>query len=284
MSAGRSGRGGPAEARRRTDMRVLFLGDIIAKTGRRALEKGLPALRRRLEADLCIANVENAAGIFGVTERVVNDIAACGVDVMTSGNHVWDKREGVALLDARTDLLRPANYPPGVAGTGLVLREISKTAVAVINLQGRTFMNAIDCPFRTADALLAEIPPAVRVILVDMHAEATSEKQALGLYLDGRVSAVVGTHTHVQTADERILPRGTAFMTDIGMVGPVDSIIGVRKEQVIDRFIKGIPVRFEVASGPSNIEGCLVEVDEASGLARSVTRVRERVDLEEDET
>jgi metallophosphoesterase (TIGR00282 family) len=262
-------------------MRVLFLGDIIAKTGRRALQAGLPRLRGRLGADLCIANVENAAGIFGVTERVVNDIVAAGVDIMTSGNHVWDKREGVALLDRRTDILRPANYPPGVAGRGFVLREIALTPVAVMNLQGRTFMHAIDCPFRTADALLAEFPAAVRVILVDFHAEATSEKQALGLYLDGRVSAVVGTHTHVQTADERILPRGTAFMTDIGMVGPVDSIIGVRKEQVIDRFIKGIPVRFEVASGRSHIDGCLVDVDEATGRARSVERVRERVELDE---
>jgi hypothetical protein len=265
-------------------MRVLFLGDIIAKTGRRALQAGLPALRRRLGADLCIANVENAAGIFGVTERVVNDIVAAGVDVMTSGNHVWDKREGVALLDQRTDILRPANYPPGVPGKGLLLREIALTPVAVMNLQGRTFMNAIDCPFRTADALLAEIPGAVRIILVDFHAEATSEKQALALYLDGRVSAVVGTHTHVQTADERILPRGTAFMTDAGMVGPLDSIIGVRKEQVIDRFLKGIPVRFEVASGVSHIDGCLVEIDEASGLARSVERVHERVELDEEET
>ncbi len=265
-------------------MRVLFLGDIIAKTGRRALQSTLPGLRRRLGVDLCVANVENAAGIFGVTERVVIDIVASGVDVMTSGNHVWDKREGVELLDSRTDLLRPANYPPGVAGRGIVVRETPLGHVAVMNLQGRTFMGAIDCPFRAADGLLAEIPSSVRVILVDFHAEATSEKQALGRYLDGRVSAVIGTHTHVQTADERILPRGTAFITDAGMVGPIDSIIGVRKEQVIEKFLKGIPVRFEVAGGTSNVDGCLVDVDEQTGRARSIERVRERVESTEGES
>jgi metallophosphoesterase (TIGR00282 family) len=264
-------------------MRVLCIGDIIARTGRKALQAGLPRLRERLGVDLCIGNVENAAGIFGITERVANDIAAAGIDVMTSGNHIWDKREGVALLDGRSDILRPANYPPGVAGKGVLMREISQLPVAVINVQGRTFMHAIDCPFRAADALLAELPGAVRIILVDFHAEATSEKQALGFYLDGRVSAVFGTHTHVQTADERILPRGTAFITDAGMVGPIDSIIGVRKEQVIERFLKGIPVRFEVAPGVAHIEALFVDIDEATGLARRVERIRERVDLAEEE-
>lgn len=264
-------------------MRVLCLGDVISKTGRRALRGALPALRARLGADLCIANVENAAGIFGVTQKTVDEIASSGVDVMTSGNHVWDKREGIGLLETRGDLLRPANYPPGVPGRGSLVRTVGGADVAVINLQGRTFMFPIDCPFRAADAVLAQLPSSVRVVVVDIHAEAPSEKQALASYLDGRVSAVVGTHTHVQTADERVLPRGTGYVTDLGMVGPVDSIIGVRPEQVIDRFLHGVPVRFEVAGGRSRVDGLLVDVDEATGKARGVERVSERIDLEEEE-
>jgi 2',3'-cyclic-nucleotide 2'-phosphodiesterase len=264
-------------------MRILFLGDIISKAGRRALAGGLGALKGRLAVDLCIGNVENAAGIFGVTQKVIEEIAAEGVDIMTSGNHVWDKREGLALLDAREDLLRPANYPPGVPGRGFAVRELRGTPFAVINLQGRTFMTPIDCPFRCADAILNEIPPGVKIVLVDFHAEATSEKQALAAYLDGRVSAFVGTHTHVQTADERILPGGTGFITDVGMVGPVDSVIGVRKEQVIERFMRALPVRFEVAEGTACIGGLLVDVDDATGRARGVLRVRENIELEEEQ-
>jgi metallophosphoesterase (TIGR00282 family) len=265
-------------------MRILFLGDIISKTGRKALANGLRDLKERLSIDLCIGNVENAAGIFGVTQKVIDEITSFGVDIMTSGNHIWDKREGVALLDTRDDILRPANYPPGVSGKGFMVREINRTPVSVINLQGRTFMVPIDCPFRTADAILAEIPPGVKIILVDFHAEATSEKQALGAYLDGRVSAVVGTHTHVQTADERVLPNGTAFITDLGMVGPIDSVIGVRKEQVIERFVRGVAVRFEVASGAACIEGIMVDVNEATGRAREVLRIRERIEIREEQS
>jgi metallophosphoesterase (TIGR00282 family) len=264
-------------------MRILFLGDIISKAGRRALAAGLPNLRRRLAVDLCIANVENAAGIFGVTQKVIEEIASSGVDIMTSGNHVWDKREGLVLLDSRDDIVRPANYPPGVPGKGFLVREIGGTPVSVINLQGRTFMVSIDCPFRCADAILAEIPQGVKVVLVDFHAEATSEKQALAAYLDGRVSAVVGTHTHVQTADERVMPNGTGFITDVGMVGPIDSVIGVRKEQVIERFMRALPVRFEVASGTVCIGGLLVDVDEATGRAREVQRVREEIEIDEEQ-
>lgn len=263
-------------------MRVLCLGDVIAKTGRRALRETLPALRGRLGVDLCIANVENAAGIFGVTQKTVDEIVACGVDVMTSGNHVWDKREGIGLLETRDDLLRPANYPPGVPGRGSLVRAVGGVDVAVLNLQGRTFMQAIDCPFRAADALLAQLPSSARIVIVDMHAEATSEKQALASYLDGRVSAIVGTHTHVQTADERVSPRGTGYITDLGMVGPVHSIIGVRPEQVIDRFLHGVPVRFEVAGGLSRVEGLLIDVDEATGRTRGVERISERIDLAEE--
>jgi len=264
-------------------MRILFLGDIISKSGRMALAGGLGALKARLDVDLCIGNVENAAGIFGITQKVIDEIAACGVDVMTSGNHVWDKREGLALLDSRENLLRPANYPPGVPGRGFVVRETRGTPFAVINLQGRTFMTPIDCPFRCADAILEEIPQGVKIVLVDFHAEATSEKQALAGYLDGRVSAFVGTHTHVQTADERVLPGGTAFITDVGMVGPIDSVIGVRKEQVIERFMRALPVRFEVAEGAVCICGLLVDVDDATGRSREVVRVREEIEIHEEQ-
>jgi metallophosphoesterase (TIGR00282 family) len=263
-------------------MRILFLGDIIAKSGRKALAMGLAPLKARLAVDLCIGNVENAAGIFGITQKVIDEIGAAGVDVMTSGNHVWDKREGLVLLDSRENLLRPANYPPGVPGRGFVVRELGGTPFAVMNLQGRTFMTPIDCPFRSADAILGEIPPGVKIVLVDFHAEATSEKQALAAYLDGRVSAVVGTHTHVQTADERVLPGGTGFITDLGMVGPIDSVIGVRKEQVIERFMRALPVRFEVSDGAACIGGLLVDVDDATGLAREVLRVRERIEIGEE--
>jgi len=263
-------------------MRILFLGDIISKVGRRALAAGLRGIRERYGVELCVGNVENAAGIFGVTEKVVGEIVASGVDVMTSGNHIWDKREGVPLLESRNDLIRPANYPPGNPGRGWTVTTVGSTPVAVLNLQGRTFMYPpIDCPFRCADALIPELAREAAIILVDFHAEATSEKQALGYYLDGRVSAVAGTHTHVQTADETVLPNGTAYITDIGMVGPIHSIIGVKRELVIERFLRALPVRFEVANEKPCIDAFLVDVDEGTGRARSVERIRETVDVDE---
>jgi metallophosphoesterase (TIGR00282 family) len=265
-------------------MRILFLGDIISKVGRRALAAGLGNLRTRLSVDLCVGNVENAAGIFGITEKVIGEIAASGVDIMTSGNHVWDKREGLALLESRSDLIRPANYPPGAPGRGYTIARLGDIPIGVLNLQGRTFMYPpIDCPFRCADALIPAIAQEATIILVDFHAEATSEKQAMGYYLDGRVTAVAGTHTHVQTADEGVLPNGTAYITDVGMVGPEHSIIGVKREQVIDRFLRALPVRFEVANEKPCIDAFLVDADEATGLATAVQRVRERIDLEEGE-
>ena len=245
---------------------------------------GLTGLKARLGVDFCIGNVENAAGMFGITEKVIEEISASGVDIMTSGNHIWDKREGIPLLESRADLLRPANYPPGVPGSGFTVREVKGTPVAAINLQGRTFMFPIDCPFRCADEILSRLSPEVKVIIVDFHAEASSEKQALGFYLDGRVSAVVGTHTHVQTADERLLPKGTAFLTDVGMVGPFDSVIGVKQEQVIDRFLRGLPVRFEVASEKPCIDGLVVDIDESTGRAHAATRIREKIQVREDQT
>lgn len=263
-------------------MKALVIGDVMSRVGRRAVTSALPGLRKRLGVDLCIANVENAAGIFGVTVKVCEEISSSGVDVMTSGNHIWDRREGIPLLDTRDDLLRPANYPPGVPGQGYVIRELQGISAAVINLQGRTFMTPIDCPFRTADTVLSRIPADTRIIIVDFHAEATSEKLALGFYLDGRVSAVVGTHTHIQTADERILEGGTAYITDVGMAGPFDSIIGVKKEQVIDRFLYGRPFRFEVANENPCLDALLIDIDEETGKARQVTRVHEEIEFEED--
>lgn len=259
-------------------MRVLFLGDIISRVGRKIISNNLAAFKDKLGVDLCIGNVENAAGIFGITDKVVCEISSGGVDVMTSGNHVWDKREGIPLLDERDDLLRPANFPPGVPGRGHLVTTVGGIDVAVINLQGRTFMNPIDCPFREADDILSELDSSVKIILVDFHAEATSEKLALGFYLDGRVSAVSGTHTHIQTADERILPAGTAYLTDVGMVGPFDSIIGVKKEQVIDRFLHGLPVRFKVAHDRPRLDAFLVEIDDVTGTALSVERYHKDVE------
>jgi metallophosphoesterase (TIGR00282 family) len=262
-------------------MKVLFLGDIISRVGRRALAAGLGPLRERLDVDFCIGNVENAAGIFGITERVIAEISASGVDFLTSGNHVWDKREGIPLLESRADLVRPANYPPGVPGRGFAIAKARGVPVGVINLLGRVFMAPpVDCPFRAADAIIPVIARETAVILVDFHAEATSEKQAMGYYLDGRVSAVAGTHTHVQTADEQILSGGTGYITDIGMVGPTGSIIGVKREQVIDRFLHGIPVRFEVANEKPRIDAFLVDIDETTGRARSVMRIQQEVEVE----
>lgn len=259
-------------------MRILVLGDIISKSGRKTLKRALPDLKERCGAELVIGNVENAAGLFGITEKVLEAIKATGVDVMTSGNHVWDKREGYPLLDNRDDLLRPANYPDGVPGRGFLVRNVSGTDVCIINIQGRTFMTPIDCPFRSVSRALADKPPHVKVTIVDFHAEATSEKLAMGFFLDGRVSALVGTHTHVQTADERILPGGTAYITDLGMVGPRDSIIGVKKEQVIDRFLYGIPQRLQVQSGTAVLNAVLVDIDGETGRARSIERIREEVE------
>ncbi|MBN1884660.1 MAG: TIGR00282 family metallophosphoesterase [Candidatus Krumholzibacteriota bacterium] len=261
-------------------MKILFIGDVIARTGRRILSGHLAGLRNRLGIDLCIANAENSAGIFGVTRSVVEELRESGVDIMTGGNHIWDKREGIDLLEERDDLLRPANYPPNVPGHGWVVTERGGAPVAVVNLQGRTFMPAIDCPFRAADGILAGLPGDVRVVVVDFHAEATSEKLAMGYYLDGRVSAVAGTHTHVQTADERILSGGTGYITDLGMTGAFDSIIGVRKEQVLNRFLFALPVRFQVADESPCLQGMVVEVDTATGKAVSVERIMEFVDGE----
>lgn len=256
-------------------MKVLFVGDIVAGPGRAAVAALLPKLRDRYRVDFVIANGENAAGGFGITEAVASDIFSLGVDVITSGNHVWDKKEAVGYLPRESRLLRPLNYPPGVPGAGSIVCEAADGAkVAVLNLSGRVFMANYDCPFRGADRELERLRGVADIFIIDFHAEATSEKVAFGYYLDGRVSAVVGTHTHVQTADEKILPGGTAYITDVGMTGPADSIIGVRKDQIIGRFLSLMPTRFEVAQGPAIFSAVIIEISEKTGKSTSIRRIQ----------
>jgi hypothetical protein len=254
-------------------IRVLLTGDTVARAGRRALEERLLDLRAQREIDFVVSNVENAAGGVSITPRIAEELLAAGVDVMTSGNHIFDKKEILEYIERQPRLLRPANYPPGVPGKGRWVGKVRGIPVAVINVQGRVFMPASDDPFRAVDAQLHALEPSVKVILVDVHAEATSEKMALGRYLDGRVSAVVGTHTHVQTADEQILPEGTAYITDLGMTGPHDGVIGTQTGIVIERFTKGLPSKFEPCEGEIKLNGLIVEVDEATGRALRVERL-----------
>ena len=260
-------------------MNLLFIGDVVGRPGRRAVTQWLPALRRELRPDLVIANGENSAGGFGVTPETFNDLTGAGVDVVTGGNHIWHTREAPALLDGEPRLLRPANYPAGAPGRGAgVFAAAGGARVAVLNLEGRAFMQPLLSPFDFGREEAERLRAETRVIFVDLHAEATSEKAALAWYLDGRVSAVVGTHTHVQTADERILPGGTAFITDAGMTGPRDSIIGMSRESVLPRFLTLLPARFEVAPGAVQLNGVFIEIDAETGRAaaiRRVTRVEE---------
>jgi 2',3'-cyclic-nucleotide 2'-phosphodiesterase len=254
-------------------MNLLFIGDIFASPGRRIVADCLPAIISSERIDLVIANAENSAGGFGITPLIAEELFSLGIDVLTTGNHVWDKREIYEYLDRQPRLLRPANYPGDSSGRGIhVGRGRNGVEAAVINLQGRTHMLAIDDPFRKADELLSALDPAVKVRLVDFHAEITSEKVAMGWYLDGRVSAVLGTHTHVPTADTRILPGGTAYQTDAGMTGTYDSIIGMDKAGVLRRFLTGIPVRMEAARGRMELHSVIVEADEVTGKAVSVRR------------
>src|ERR1700712_3143177 len=255
-------------------MKLLFVGDVIGKPGRHALQHLLPRLVDHHRADYVVVNVENSAGGFGVTPDILREIAELPIDVYTTGNHVWDKKEGVELLDRHPKLLRPANYPEGNPGKGLHLGETAAgIPVAVINLEGLVYMSNLDSPFHKADELLRTLDPKYKVILVDFHAEVTSEKQAMGFYLDGRVSAVLGTHTHVPTADERILPQGTALQTDVGMTGPYDSVIGMRVDKVMKRFLLQTRSSFEVAKGDVRLAGAIVDVDEATGKARGIERL-----------
>src|SRR6266581_8634718 len=255
-------------------MRILFIGDIVGSPGREIVRERLADIVAQQKVDLVIANCENAASGFGITPRLVEELLAAGVEVLSGGNHIWDRKEIFEYIAHEPRLLRPANFPDGNPGSGLYLGA-AKNGVryAVLNLQGRVFMTPIDCPFRTADRELARIPPGVSVVSVDIHAEATSEKMAMGWYLDGRVTALIGTHTHVPTADERILPQGTAYLTDVGMTGPYDGVIGVRKEQIISRFLNNLPARFEAATGDVKLCAVVIECDDSTGRATSIQRL-----------
>ncbi|OGD76882.1 MAG: metallophosphoesterase [Candidatus Coatesbacteria bacterium RBG_13_66_14] len=263
----------------------------MGRPGRLALKTHLPEILAAFSPDLVIANAENAAGGAGISPKPLNELKGLGIDVFTSGNHVWDNREAYPLLEAEPFLLRPANYPPGVPGRGVVVRslgeggaktersELCHGQIGVINLQGRVFMREIDCPFRAADMEIETLNDSgVKVILVDFHAEATSEKEAMGRYLDGRVTAVIGTHTHVQTADGRVLPGGTAYLSDAGMCGPTGGVIGVKAESVVGRFLNALPFRAEPAEGPVALRGCVVDFDEKTGRALAIETVNREDD------
>lgn len=253
---------------------ILFIGDIVGKPGRQAVSRELHRLVDRFSIDLVIANGENASGGFGITSESAKELFNCGVDLFTSGNHIWDKKEALEYLKKEERIIRPSNYPVGAPGKGsTVFVTPGGIKVGVINLEGRVFMDALDCPFRAADREIAALSEVTKVIFVDFHAEATSEKTSLGWYLDGRVSAVVGTHTHVQTADERILTSGTAYITDVGMTGAFDSVIGVRKDEPIYRFLTQMPAKFEVAKKDLRLNGVVVTIDEISGNALAIERV-----------
>lgn len=257
-------------------MRILMLGDVIGRPGRRAVHALLPGLRQEYGIELVIANGENAAGGLGLTRETADELFKSGVDVITSGNHVWAQREFITALDSDLAILRPLNYPPGVPGHGYLIRGDT----LVVNLLGRTFIGNFDCPFRAMDQLLEELadnrPP---VIIVDFHAEATSEKVAMGWHLDGRVSAVLGTHTHVGTVDARLLPKGTASITDVGMTGPIDSVIGDDTDAVLRRFLTQLPYRISVGKGNVLLNSVLVEIEEATGRAKNISRIDREIEL-----
>ncbi len=257
-------------------MKILIIGDVVGSPGRGIMKKALPAVFRKHDVDYCIANVENAAGGFGVTRDVCDEFRAMGVDCMTSGNHIWDKKEIIPLMGQITDLLRPANYPAGQPGrwSHVGKGKDSKVPVATLNLSGRVFMQgAMNDPFSTGRAEVERLKAEAPIVIVDMHGEATSEKMALAYYLDGLATAVVGTHTHVPTCDHRILPKGTAYCSDIGMTGPYDSVIGVEKDPIIQRFLTAMPTRFETAKGDPRLAAVVVDADPATGRALGIDRM-----------
>jgi 2',3'-cyclic-nucleotide 2'-phosphodiesterase len=260
-------------------MKILFIGDIVGSPGREAIKKLVPLLKDELQIDFVVANAENASGGSGITAKVAEELFDSGVNVLTAGDHIWKKPEIFELINREPRIMRPLNYPAGAPGRGASVFKTPGNGikVGVININGRVFMDALDCPFKAATAAVKELAQETKIIIVDIHAEATSEKIALGYYLDGKVSAIFGTHTHIQTADEKILPQGTAYITDVGMTGPYDSVIGRRVEDVLTRFLSAIPVKFEVAQGDIQLHGALVEIDEATGKARSILRIQRKV-------
>jgi len=259
-------------------MKILFIGDIVGSPGREAIKKLLPGLQKEQALEFVIANAENSAGGSGITRRVADELFGAGVDVLTSGDHIWKKREIFDFIEEERRILRPVNFPEGAPGYGYSVFTLKNGLKAgVINTNGRVFMEALECPFRRTREAAEDLSREAKVIIVDIHAEATSEKVALGWYLDGKVSAVIGTHTHVQTADERILPRGTAYLTDAGMAGPIDSVIGRKIEDVLARFLSCIPQRFEVAEENVQLQGALLDIDEKTGKARSIERIQRKL-------
>jgi len=259
-------------------MKILFIGDIVGSPGREAIKKLVPPLKQEHCIDFVIANAENASGGSGITSRVAAELFSSGVDVITSGDHIWKKSEIFELINQEERILRPINFPSGAPGRGAaVFKSKNGAKVGVINVNGRVFMEALDCPFKTVLKAVEELAKETKIIIVDIHAEATSEKIALGWYLDGKVSAVLGTHTHIQTADDKILPKGSAYITDVGMTGPYDSVIGRRVEDVLTRFLSSIPVKFEVAEGNIQLHGALVEIDEETGRALSILRIQKKL-------
>ncbi|HEX4347449.1 MAG TPA: TIGR00282 family metallophosphoesterase [Vicinamibacterales bacterium] len=260
-------------------MRLLFIGDIVGRPGRELIQKGLSTLIRYHQIDFVIANAENAAAGSGITRELGDQLLGYGVDVMTSGNHIWSKREAIDYIGTEPRLLRPANFPDGVPGNGSCLaRTQDGRSVGVINVMGRVFMAALDDPFTVVLREIERLRDRARVIFVDFHAEATSEKVAMGWHLDGKVTAVVGTHTHVQTADDRILPKGTAYLTDAGMTGPHDSVIGVEVQPALGRFLNAMPAKFETATGNPRLNGVIIEADDTTGLATDIERVSYSMD------
>lgn len=256
-----------------SNFNLLFIGDIVGRPGRKAVRAELPRLKKEYNLDLVIANVENSAAGFGITVKVVEELKSAGVDLMTSGNHIWDKRESYELIDETPYLIRPANYPPGVPGRGFLLYQVKNLNIGLVNLSGRVFLQGFDDPFRLIDELLTNELSSADLIIVDIHAEATAEKIALGWFLDGRVGAVLGTHTHVQTADNRILTKGTAYITDAGMTGPYNSVLGMSREIIIEKFLTQMPARFEVESGPYTLQGVVVSFDTELQKATSIERI-----------
>ncbi|HHV17580.1 MAG TPA: TIGR00282 family metallophosphoesterase [Thermoanaerobacterales bacterium] len=256
-------------------MRILMIGDIVGRPGRAIVRDKLSFLRKKHEVDFVIANGENAAGGNGITEKIAQELFISGIDFLTMGNHVWDNKDVFNFIDTENRMIRPANYPTGPGKGYQIVQLETGLMIGILNISGRTFMLPLDCPFKVADEIIQKIGSKTKVIIVDFHAEATSEKIAMGWYLDGRVSLVAGTHTHVQTADEKVLTNGTAYITDIGMTGPSNSVLGIDKNKVINKFITQIPVRFEVAKGPAEINGILVDINESTGKAVKIQRIRE---------